>query len=79
AGHAGVTGGVLNMTRGLGTALGVALAGALFTIGAGVAGAHVAQADTVVVGHGLTAALGALGLVTLATGVALLFSRRPRD
>ena len=32
-GHAGVTGGMLNMTRGLGTALGVALAGALFTAG----------------------------------------------
>jgi EmrB/QacA subfamily drug resistance transporter len=73
-GHAGVTGGVLNMTRGLGTALGVALAGALFTAGAGVAGAHVAQADVAVVGRGLTTALGALGLVTLATGVALLFN-----
>jgi EmrB/QacA subfamily drug resistance transporter len=75
-GHAGVTGGVLNMTRGLGTALGVALAGALFTIGAGVAGAHVAQAGTTVVGHGLTTALGVLGLVTLATGVTLVFSDR---
>jgi len=71
-GHAGVTGGMLNMTRGLGTALGVALAGALFTVGSGVAGAHVAQADIAAVGHGLTLALGALGLVTLATGIALL-------
>jgi EmrB/QacA subfamily drug resistance transporter len=73
-GHAGITGGVLNMTRGLGTALGVAVAGALFTAGAGIAGAHVAQANTAVVGHGLTIALGVLGLVTLATGVALLFT-----
>jgi EmrB/QacA subfamily drug resistance transporter len=75
-GHAGVTGGVLNMARGLGTALGVALAGALFTAGAGVAGAHVAQADTALVGHGLTTALGVLGLVTLATGVVLLSNGR---
>jgi EmrB/QacA subfamily drug resistance transporter len=75
-GHAGVTGGVLNMTRGLGTALGVALAGALFTAGAGIAGAHVAQADIAVVGHGLTTALGVLGLVTLATGIALLLGGR---
>ena len=77
-GHAGVTGGVLNMTRGLGTALGVALAGALFTAGAGVAGAHVAQADVAVVGRGLTTALGVLGVVTLATGVAPLFDGRRR-
>ena len=62
AGHAGVTGGLLNMTRGLGTALGVALAGALFT-----AGAHGGRADAVSAGHGLTTALGVLGLATLAT------------
>jgi MFS family permease len=76
AGHAGVTGGMLNMTRGLGTALGVALAGALFTAAAGVSGSRVAEAGLVAVGHGLTAALGAIGIVTLATGVALLFSDR---
>ena len=75
-GHAGVIGGMLNMTRGLGTALGVALAGALFTAGAGVAGAHVAHADIAAVGAGLTIALGTLGLLTLATGIALLFSER---
>jgi len=78
-GHAGVTGGVLNMSRGLGTALGVALAGALFTAGAGVAGAHITQMDIAAVGHGLTAALGVLGLVTLATGVALLFNDSQRS
>ena len=66
-GHAGVTGGMLNMTRGLGTALGVALAGALFTAGAGAAGTHGAHADVVSAGHGLTTALGIIGLVTLAT------------
>jgi EmrB/QacA subfamily drug resistance transporter len=62
-GHAGLTGGLLNMTRGLGTALGVALAGALFT-----AGAHGGHAGAGSAGHGLMTALGVLGLVTLATG-----------
>ena len=75
-GHAGVTGGMLNMTRGLGTALGVAVAGALFTAAAGVSGSRVAEAHVVAVGHGLTAALGVIGIVTLATGVGLLFSDR---
>jgi EmrB/QacA subfamily drug resistance transporter len=75
-GHAGVVGGMLNMTRGLGTALGVALAGALFTAAAGVAGARVADAGVAAVGHGLTAALEAIGVVTLATAVALVFSDR---
>jgi hypothetical protein len=75
-GHAGVVGGMLNMTRGLGTALGVALAGALFTAAAGVAGARVADAGVAAVGHGLTAALGAIGVVTLATAVALVFGDR---
>ena len=67
---------MLNMTRGLGTALGVALAGALFTAAAGVAGARVVDAGVAAVGHGLTAALGIIGLVTLGTAVALLFSDR---
>lgn len=77
-GHAGVTGGMLNMTRGLGTALGVAVAGALFTAAAGVAGAHAAHAGIMAAGHGLTAALGILGIATLATAVALLFGDRGR-
>ncbi len=70
-GHAGVLSGMLNMTRGLGTALGVAVAGALFTAGAGVTDGAVAHASVEAAGHGLTAALGVLGLVTLATGAAL--------
>jgi EmrB/QacA subfamily drug resistance transporter len=75
-GHAGVIGGMLNMTRGLGTALGVALVGALFTAAAGVSGSGVAEANVVAVGHGLTAALGLIAVVTLLTGVALLLSDR---
>lgn len=54
-GHTGVVSGMLNMTRGLGTALGVALTGALFTAVAGITGA-----------------LGLLGVLTIATGSALL-------
>jgi EmrB/QacA subfamily drug resistance transporter len=78
AGHAGVTGGLLNMTRGLGTALGVALAGALFTAGAGLAGAHGGPADVVSAGHGLMTALGILGLVTLATALSAPLARSAR-
>jgi len=55
-GCTGVVGGLLNMTRGLGTALGVALTGALLTA---------------VAGHGFVAALGVLGVLALASGSAL--------
>jgi EmrB/QacA subfamily drug resistance transporter len=71
-GHTGVVSGVLNMTRGLGTALGVALTGAIFTAVAGVTGADVAQASVAAAGHGLTVALGVLGVMALVTGSALL-------
>ena len=64
AGYAGVVSGVLNMTRGMGTALGVALAGALYTAGAGPSAANAA--------HGLTVSLGALSCIALVVGVALL-------
>jgi MFS family permease len=65
-GHAGVISGVLNMTRGMGTALGVAIGVALFTAGAG------RSSGVAAAGHGLALALGALGALVLATGVALL-------
>lgn len=71
-GHTGVVSGVLNMTRGLGTALGVALTGALFTAVAGVTGANAARASVAAAGHGLTVALGVLGVLALLTGAALL-------
>jgi EmrB/QacA subfamily drug resistance transporter len=68
AGHTGSVGGVLNMTRGLGTALGVTLTGALFTAvstaGHGIGGGGAARA--------LTVALAALAGLALAAGVALL-------
>jgi EmrB/QacA subfamily drug resistance transporter len=59
AGRAGAMSGVLNMTRGLGTALGVALASLLYS---SAAGAGVSGAD-----HGLAAALLALAALVLLT------------
>jgi MFS family permease len=73
AGHTGVVSGMLNMTRGLGTALGVALTGALFTAVAAATGANVSRVGAAGAGHGLTAALGVVGLLALATGSALLW------
>jgi hypothetical protein len=63
------------MTRGVGTALGVALTGAVFTAVAGVTGANLPRASAA--GHGLTAALGVLGVLALVTGSALLLRVRP--
>jgi MFS family permease len=76
-GHTGVVGGMLNMTRGLGTALGVALTGAVFTAVAGVTGANLPQASAA--GHGLAAALGVLGVPALITGAALLWRARATE
>ena len=75
--RAGALSGILNTTRGIGTALGVALgsllytaiarpAGALPTVGAG---ATLAAAD-----HGLSVTLIALAAVALGTGALLLAS-----
>ena len=74
-GHAGVVSGMLNMTRGLGTALGVALTATVFTALAGVTGANLPHASAA--GHGLIAALGVLGVLALITGAALLLRARP--
>ncbi len=68
AGHTGVVSGVLNMTRGMGTALGVALASAIYTTAAGASGANA--------GHGLTFALASLSCLALAVGLALLLVDR---
>ena len=74
-GHTGVVGGVLNMTRGIGTALGVALGSALYTAAAGLSGGTAAHATATSAADGLTTALGVLGVIALATGVALLLRR----
>jgi EmrB/QacA subfamily drug resistance transporter len=75
-GHTGSVGGVLNMTRGLGTALGVALAGALFTA---VSGAGHEAASAGAVGHGLALALAVLAALALAAAAALLLSQVRRQ
>ena len=76
AGHAGVISGVLNMSRGMGTALGIALASALYTAAARTAGAHATPVAAV---HGLTVALAVLSSIALAVGLALLTNRAEAD
>jgi len=73
AGYAGVVSGVLNMTRGMGTAVGVALASAIYIAAAGASSTRVAPAAAA---RGLTVALAVLGSVALAGGLSLLLSRR---
>ena len=70
-GHTGVVGGVLNMTRGVGTALGVALASVLYIVGSGVSSA---SASSAAAANGLTVALAALGATALAVGLSLLLA-----
>ena len=71
-GHAGVVSGVLNMTRGMGTAVGVALASAIYIAATGANGT---QASRDAAAHGFTAALALLGAVALSCGVSLLLHR----
>ena len=71
AGHAGVVSGVLNMTRGMGAALGVAIAGALYALGAG---AGTAGPDPA---RGLVVAIGLLAALAFLTGLSVLGGSRP--
>ncbi len=64
-GQTGLVGGILNMTRGTGTALGVAVAGAVYT----------AAADTGGAGHGLTLAMAMMSGLALAVAVWLAVKR----
>jgi EmrB/QacA subfamily drug resistance transporter len=74
-GHTGTVGGVLNMTRGFGTALGVALTTALYTAAAGTAAANShGVADGA---RGLTVALAVLALLAAATGLMQLAAKPP--
>ncbi len=70
-GHTGVVSGILNMTRGIGTALGVALAAALYV--AAAASGH--AEPTAAAAGGLTLATATLGGLALAGGLALLLDR----
>lgn len=65
-GHTGLVGGLLNMTRGAGTALGVAVAGSIYA----------AAADAGGTAHGLTLAMVTLCGLALAVAVGLLVERR---
>jgi EmrB/QacA subfamily drug resistance transporter len=74
-GHTGVVSGMLNMSRGMGTATGVALASLLYVA---AAGAGAADLSPTAAGHGLTVALGSLGVVAFAAGLALTTYRPSR-
>lgn len=78
-GHTGLVGGLLNMTRGLGTALGVAIAAALYTAAAGVSGANAANAGPTAADAGLRVALLGLAAGALATGALLLMRETDGD
>lgn len=73
-GHTGVVSGVLNMTRGVGTALGVALASTLYIT---ASGASSASASPAAAANGLTFALAVLGSIALVVGLALLLLPTP--
>jgi EmrB/QacA subfamily drug resistance transporter len=65
--HAGMASGVLNMTRGLGTAFGLAVTGTVFTVAGGDLGrAEVAMADAA---HAFTVAVYVLAAIAGAAGV----------
>jgi MFS family permease len=77
-GYTGVIGGVLNMTRGMGTALGVAFAGALYIAASAASGVNIADADRAAAAHGLIITMAIFALAALATGVATPFGKRRR-
>ncbi|MHB1835652.1 MAG: hypothetical protein ACYCXW_11850, partial [Solirubrobacteraceae bacterium] len=76
-GRAGLVSGLLNMTRGLGTAMGVAIASLLYTTAAGSSGARTAHIGVSAARHGLTVSLIGLAIAAMVVGVALL--ARPTD
>jgi EmrB/QacA subfamily drug resistance transporter len=67
----GLVGGMLNMTRGTGTALGVAIATVIYTAAAGVSGADAAGVGTAAAGHALTVTMIILAALALSSGLAL--------
>lgn len=70
-GHTGVVSGLLNMTRGTGTAIGVAIAGLLYTAAAGVGGSAAMTAAPAAAGRGLTLATAVMGGVGVLLGLLL--------
>lgn len=70
-GRAGLLSGILNMTRGLGTALGIAIATLLYTAGAGAA-----HAEPGAPARGLELALAGLAIAALLAGITSASRRR---
>jgi MFS family permease len=68
--RAGVLSGILNTTRCLGTALGVALAGALYSAAAGAVGGRSDTPPLAAAGHGLSLTLLAFAAIALLVGLA---------
>jgi EmrB/QacA subfamily drug resistance transporter len=77
AGRTGVLSGLLNMTRGLGTAAGVALAGALYTAAASIAASTAAHASLSGAADGLAVVFGVLGALAVVMTLVALSSSRP--
>ncbi len=73
-GSAGVVSGMLNVTRALGTALGIAVASAVYAAARNATPS--AAVSPIASGHGLAAALGVWAAIAAATGLWLLSARR---
>ncbi len=77
-GRAGVVSGMLNVTRALGTALGIAVTTAVYA-SVRDSTASASGVSPIASGHGLTAALGVWAAVAAATGMWLLWARRAAE
>ncbi|HZQ80690.1 MAG TPA: MFS transporter [Gaiellaceae bacterium] len=68
----GVVSGILNMTRGLGTALGVAVASLLYIAAAGNSNGPLTALNLSAAEHGITLTAGVLSLIAVATSLLVL-------
>jgi EmrB/QacA subfamily drug resistance transporter len=73
----GLVSGMLNMARGAGTALGVAVASVIYTAAVGISGAHVSSAGVASAGDGLAITMAVLAALALVAGITLAVVRRP--
>ena len=74
-GLTGLVGGMLNMTRGAGTALGVAVATVIYTTAAAASGADTAAVGLASARHGLTLTAAVIAGLALVAGLALASAR----
>jgi EmrB/QacA subfamily drug resistance transporter len=71
--HSGVAGGIINLTRGLGTSLGVAATGLVFTLASAGLSSNSSPADAALLAHGFAVACIFLAVCSLvAAGISLL-------